>query len=413
MGWLSRFLSRGEERDAGGLQWMPNFVGMFNSVSDAGGSATADSALTFSAVWRSASILSDAMVGLPVRVLDEANEKQVDHQIPRLLHNDGDANEYMSAVAAKSAMMVNQVLWGNSYAAIERDASGLASALYPMPSRNTQPRRVNGQLFYQTNIAGQSHTLYPQDVLHIMGPLTIDGLVGLNPIEYQRQTVGLSVALEKFAAKFFSNGGNVGGIIETPPMKEEALKNFIESWRQRYAGLDNAFKIGVLTGGMKFVKTTADPAESQALDSRVHQVLEIARIFGIPPHMLGVMDKASYASIEQQNMEFYQGTVQPYVIRWEAELGRKLMAADERRRLTVSFNMDSKLRGTTRERYASYQLGRQAGFLSVNDIRTLENLPKVKGGDTLLEPLNMQPIGTADSLATDDTNAPTTGQGEK
>jgi HK97 family phage portal protein len=231
------------------------FIGMRAVDGDAGDcsiAVTDCSALSLSAVWTATQILSDALVGLPVHIRDKANAKIDDHPIAALLRNDGEANEYMDSVTFKSAMMAGVALWGNGYAYIERDGTGAPIALYPLPAGQTRARRRDGEFVYVTRVK-ESFTIAAQDVLHIRGPISFDGITALSPIEYQRQTIGLSLALERFASKFFRQGGNVGGIIETPPMKEEAQKNFIETWRAPTAGPDAAFKIAALTGGFKFI----------------------------------------------------------------------------------------------------------------------------------------------------------------
>lgn len=369
-------------------------------------------AITLSSIWSAIQILSDAVAGLPLCVrktqlpngagdgdaADASSDGELDdHPIANLLGANREANETMSSVAVKAALIANVSLWGNAYAVIGRDPDGQPNAIYPFPSSQVRPARLEGDLVYVFMPHGlPSVTVGAADVLHVLGPLTFDGITGLSPIVHQRRTVGLSLAMERFARKFFSQGGNVGGIIETPPLSKQARETFIEAWRATYSGPEAAFKIAALPAGYKFTKTTADPKESQSLESRVHQILEVSRIWRIPPHLLGVMNQASYASIEMQNMEFYQGTVQPICIRFEAELSRKLLAESEKNgkgKVSVAFNMDGKLRGTTQQRYAAYQAGRQGGWLSVNDVRKMENLPPVKGGDEYLSPVNMRPVG--------------------
>lgn len=358
---------------------------------DAGATVTYDNAPTVSAVWSALQILSDAVVGLPVQVRDDKRDSLPDHSIAKLLQNDGQASPYMSAVAFKAAMMFNVSMRGNAYARIERGDYNQPVALHFLANHRVSPVWSGTETRY---VIDGGPSVAADNVMHLLGPLTSNGCEGLSPIQYARQTVGLSMALERFAAKFFGQGGNIGGIIETGAMKKDAAKNFLETWRETYTGPAAAFKIAALTGGMKFHPTTADPENSQATPSRVHQVLEVSRVFRVPPHMLGVMDKASYASIEMQNMEFYQNTIQPYVIRWESEIVRKLLSEPERAQVKVRLNMDAKLRGTTTERYEAYKTGREGGWLSVNDIRRKEDLPEVEGGDGLLQPLNMATVGS-------------------
>jgi HK97 family phage portal protein len=398
------------------LSWASTFFGraanggLFSAIPDGhdtGITVTPENAMSVSALWSAVQLISDAYACLPLIVKDDKKKKIIDHPIASLLNTSGSANPFMSSVMARQTMMVNQLLYGNAYAMIERDPAGSPVALYPVPSRNTSVLQSgsSGELTYITTFANKTFNLTSSQMLHIPGPISFDGLIGVSPIIFHRQTVGLSLALEKFAAKFFGQGGNIGGIIETGAMKPAAAKDFLETWKATYTGPDSAWKIAALTGGMKFHQTTGKPNESQALESRVHQVREVARIYRVPPHMLGDLEKASYASAEQNYMEFYQGTMQPYIIRWEAEISRKLLLESEKNRVEVCFDMDSKLRGTTVERFKSYALsfGR---WQTANEIRDKEGMPPIDGGDRLLEPMNMQAVnailGGEDSSAASD-----------
>jgi hypothetical protein len=222
--------------------------------------------------------------------------------------------------------------------------------------------------------------------------LSFDGIMGLPPIEYARQTVGLSLATTSFASKFFANAGNVGGLISTPPMSDAALKEFARTWKERYTGLDNALKVAVLPDGYKFTPTSVDPEKGQMLATRVFQIREVARIYRVPAHMLGDTEKASYASLEVQNTEFYTQCILPWVAKLESEANRKLLLEAEKPTLECRFNMDSSARATLRERYAAHTQGIQGGFLTINEARAKEGLPPVEGGDDLLRPLNLGPV---------------------
>jgi HK97 family phage portal protein len=373
-------------------QYLPAVPGIFTAGgrSDAGVHVDELTALTASAVFACVNVISNAVASLPIHVKhkDEGTEQR-DHPVYRLLHDS--PNEFMTAATFREALMVNLLLWGNAYAYIERDELGNATALYPLRSAVTLPVRFNGGLLQYRTIVGTSiRYLNPDQVFHVMG-LTLDGITGLSPIAQARQSVGLSLALEKFAARFFSNGGNMGGILSTPPMKEEALTNFVASWKKNYTGPDNAFKVAFLPDGYKFTQTTTEPEKAQALEARINQVREIARIFRVPPHKIGDLERATFSNIEQQSIEFMQDTVQPWAVKWEQEANRKLFLEREKPSLEVRFNLDALLRADTAARYAAYNVGKQGGWLTTNEIRRREGLPPVEGGDTLLQPLNMGP----------------------
>jgi HK97 family phage portal protein len=405
MGFLSKMFGRTETRAAVG-DYLPGSVGIFGAAgfNDSGIAVTEANAVTCSAVWACVQIVSQAVASLPAHVITrDTGEKQYDHAVAKLL---AEPNEYMTAAVFRETLLANALLWGFGIAAIVRDELGIPISLYPLRSSDTRPIRTPaGELLYQTNVAGKTHYLTPDQVLYLPG-LSLDGITALSPITSARQTIGLALAMDRYAAKVFSNGGNVGGILKVPPMNDGAMKSFVASWRANYTGIDNALKVAVLPDGYDFKQTSMDPERGQMTASRTHQVLEVARYFRVPPHMLGVLDKASYASIEMQNLEFYQNTIQPHVTKLEQEANRKLLLEREKPRLEIRLNMDAMLRSTTQDRYTAYQKGRQGGWLSINDIRRKEGLPPVEGGDALLQPLNMTPVnGPAPKPAPDKTAA--------
>lgn len=390
MGLLSRLFGRSEQRAAS--DYLPaSFGGFGGGYNDSGVSVNEQTALAASAVYACCKILAEAVAQLPAHVFQKvAGVKDYAHPVARLLG--AEPNEFMTAASFREALMLNLCLYGNCYALIDRDPQGVPIGLYPLRADVTRPVRSGGLLTYQTRLGTNTVTLSPDQVLHVLN-FSFDGILGVSPIQQARQNIGLSIALERFAAKLFSNGGNVGGILKTPPLKEDALKAFVASWRANYSGLENSFRVAVLPDGYDFKQTTIDPEKGQVKDARIHQRLECASIFRIPPHFLGVLDKASYASIEMQNMEFYQGAVQPIVTRIEQECNRKLLLEREKPTHEVRFNLDAMLRASTKERLDSYAVAINNGIMTRAECRAKENLPFIAGSDVLLQPLNMTPVG--------------------
>jgi len=395
MGLLNRIFGRAETRAATtSVNYLPDYFGggFTSGYNDSGVVVSESNALAASAVYASCKILGEAVAQLPIHIYQRAEGgKDYEHPVARLLA--AEPNEFMTAATFRETLMLNLCLFGNAYAFIERDAQGVPVGLYPLRSDCTRPVRENGQLFYLTRLGSTTTTLTPDQVLHILN-FSVDGIVGISPIQQARQNIGLSIALERFAAKLFSNGGNVGGILTLPKMNEDAMKTFVASWKANYVGLENAMKVAVLENNMAFTPTTIDPEKAQVKDARIHQVLEVARIYRIPPHMLGVIDKASYASIEMQNMEFYQGAIQPIVTRFEQEANRKLLLEREKPTLEVKLNMDAMLRASTKERFDTYAIAINNGIMTRAEARAKENLPFIAGSDVLLQPLNMTQVGT-------------------
>ena len=243
-------------------------------------------------------------------------------------------------------------------------------------------------------------TLQPSDVLHIPG-LGFDGLVGYSPIAMAKNAIGMAIACEEYGAKFFANGAAPGGVLEHPGTIKDPQR-VRESWQSTFGGSGNANKIAVLEEGMKYTPIGISPEQAQFLETRKFQINEIARIFRVPPHMVGDLEKSSFSNIEQQSLEFVKYTLDPWVIRWEQSIQRSLLSKDEKAAYFVKFNLEGLLRGDYQSRMNGYAIGRQNGWMSANDIRELENLDRIPaedGGDLYLINGNMLPLKNAGAFA--------------
>jgi HK97 family phage portal protein len=282
--------------------------------------------------------------------------------------------------------MSHLLLWGNAYAQIIRDGRGRVLALYPlMPDKMTVDRASNGELFYKYQSDRGEVVMCKEMVLHIPG-LGFDGLIGYSPIAMAKNAIGMAIATEEYGSKFFSNGANPGGVLEHPGVVKDP-KRVRESWNAVYQGSSNAHRIAVLEEGMRFTSIGIPPEQAQFLETRKFQINEIARIFRIPPHMIGDLEKSSFSNIEQQSLEFVKYTLDPWVIRWEQSMQKALLSETEKSQYFIRFSVDGLLRGDYASRMAGYATGRQNGWLSTNDIRELENLnrlPEALGGDLYL-----------------------------
>ena len=282
-------------------------------------------------------------------------------------------------------------------------------ALYPlMPNRMTVDRDNKGRLYYQywrgKDEAKLSRDniviLQPSDVLHIPG-LGFDGLVGYSPIAMAKNAVGMAIACEEYGAKFFANGATPGGILEHPGIVKDPAK-VRESWNAVYQGSSNAHRIAVLEEGMKYTPIGISPEQAQFLETRKFQINEIARIFRVPPHMVGDLEKSSFSNIEQQSLEFVKYTLEPWLVRWEQAMVRSLLSKTEKEQYFIKFNVDGLLRGDYESRMNGYATARQNGWMSANDIRQLENLDRIskkEGGDLYLINGNMTKLADAGIFA--------------
>ena len=237
-------------------------------------------------------------------------------------------------------------------------------------------------------------------MFHVRG-LSLDGVTGLSPIQTHREAIGLGIATAEFGARFFSQGLNAGGALEHPHhLSQEAYTRLKESIEERNAGLSQAHRAMILEEGMKFNKLTIPPNDAQWLETRKFQVVEICRIFNIPPHKLKDLERATFSNIEEQGIEYVTDSLSPWLVCWEQAIARDLLSEEERREFFAAFKLDALLRGKTLERFQAYQAARQGGWLSVNEIRALENQNSIgEKGDIYLSPLNMMSAQQAAQLA--------------
>ena len=283
-----------------------------------------------------------------------------------------------------------------------------------MPNKMSVDRDANGKLYYTytrstdeaPTMQGMTVTLKPSDVLHIPG-LGFDGLVGYSPIAMAKNAIGMAIACEEYGAKFFANGAAPGGVLEHPGTIKDPQR-VRDSWQSTFGGSGNANKIAVLEEGMKYTPIAISPEQAQFLETRKFQINEIARIFRVPPHMVGDLEKSSFSNIEQQSLEFVKYTLDPWVVRWEQSIMRSLLSDSEKKEYFVKFNLEGLLRGDYVSRMNGYAIGRQNGWMSANDIRELENLDRIpaeEGGDLYLINGNMLPLKDAGAFADTPTDA--------
>ena len=372
-----------------------------------GKAVTERSAMQMTAVYSCVRILAEAVAGLPLHLYrykeDGGKEKALDHPLYLLLHDE--PNPEMSSFVFRETLMTHLLLWGNAYAQIIRNGKGEVIALYPlMPNRMVVDRDINGQLYYQytcsteeaPTMKGVTVNLPPSDVLHIPG-LGFDGLVGYSPIAMAKNAIGMAIACEEYGAKFFANGAAPGGVLEHPGTIKDPQR-VRESWQSTFGGSGNSNKIAVLEEGMKYTPIGISPEQAQFLETRKFQINEIARIFRVPPHMVGDLEKSSFSNIEQQSLEFVKYTLEPWLVRWEQSIQRTLFSPEEKKRYFAKFNVEGLLRGDYASRMSGYATARQNGWMSANDIRELENLDRIPtedGGDLYLINGNMLPLGNA------------------
>lgn len=373
-------------------------------------------AMQTTAVYACVRILAEAVASLPLHVYeyqDDGGKKLVhDHPLYYLLHDE--PNPEMTSFVFRETLMSHLLIWGNAYAQIIRDGAGRVLGLYPLlPDKMDVQRDDKGNIYYVYSRNSDENPTFKEygniklkaeDVLHIPG-LGFDGLIGYSPIAMAKNAVGMTLACEEYGASFFANGANPGGVLEHPGVLKDPSK-VRESWNSVYRGVSNAHKIAVLEEGMKYQQIGIPPEEAQFLETRKFQINEIARLYRIPPHMVGDLDKSSFSNIEQQSLEFVKYTLDPWVIRWEQSLQRSLLLPGEKGKYFIKLNVDGLLRGDYQSRMNGYAVGRQNGWFSANDIREMENMnpiPDEEGGNLYLINGAMTKLADAGAFAKTDT----------
>lgn len=368
-------------------------VDLFGGETSAGVNVTPRTSLQVSAVYACVRVIAEGVASLPLvlyeRLAPRGKRRATEEPTYDLLRLAPNAE--MTSFSFFELLTAHVNLWGNGYARIVRTRGGRVSSLLPLEPWTVAPRRRDGTLEYVVQTSAGPEVFDDQEVLHVRG-LGIDGLVGLSPVGLARRGIGVSVAAEEFGARFFGSGARPGGLLEHPGvLGDEARKNLRESWEALHAGPEGAHRLAILEEGMTYHALGIPPDDAQFLETRKFQVAEIARLFRVPPHLIGDLEKATFSNIEQQSIDFVTHTLRPWLVRWEQEIHRKLVPVARRATLFPEFLVDALLRGDTAARYAAYSKGRQWGWLSADDVREFENqnpLPEGRG-EIYLTPLNM------------------------
>jgi HK97 family phage portal protein len=367
---------------------------LFGRLSTASGAdVTPLTAMGVSTVYACVNRISKTVASLPLKLYrrtDGGKEPASDHPLYTLLHDA--PNPDMTSFDFRSAMQGNLTLRQNAVALIVRNGLGRVAELIPVdPTDLSFESGTAGRVGYK--IKGEQ--VDASRILHLRG-FSTNGLVGIDLLYSVREIIGLAIALQDNAARFFGNGSRPGAILEHPKvLSDEAAKRLRESFERLYKGNENAGRVAVLEEGLKYVAQRHNNNDSQFVESRKVQDNAIAQVFGIPPHKVGLLDRATFSNIEQQNIEYVQDTVLPFLRTWEQTLNAKLLTPAERTEYFFEYNADGLLRGDFKSRMEGYAIGRQWGWLNVDEIRALENLNKLPDGkgETYLEPLNMTPAG--------------------
>lgn len=392
------------------------WLGGAGSNSAAGVSVTPDSALQATAVYGCVRILAETLGMIPLNVFkrgeNNSRSKATDHPLHKLLHDS--PNERQTSIEFREMLMGHLALRGNAYAQIIFAKNGSVMELRPIHPDHIELKVLDEMRWfysYRSPISNKNFNLRSDEVLHLKG-VSLDGWTGLSPIDTLRDVVGTTMAADEHSARFFGNNARPGGVLTYPTkLNAKELQNLRESWERVHNGPQNSNKVAILEGGLKWESVSMTNEQSQFLQNRQFQITEIARIFRIPPHMIGDLTKSSFSNIEQQSQEFVTYTMMPWFVRWEQAILKSLFSEKEQQTFFAEFNTNALLRGDTTARGQYYQLARVNGWMNIDEIRELENMnPLPDGlGQTYMQPLNMKTLGEDDpSPSTEPTVEPST-----
>jgi HK97 family phage portal protein len=364
----------------------------------AGVDVSETTALNLTTVYSCIDLMASTIASLPLNVYrrtKDGKERLPEHPLYTMLHDR--VNPFMTSFSFRQAAVGHLLGWGNSYSEIQFGGRGEPIALWLLrPDKMQIVREADLSLTYHYSLPDGSTAKLPSDrILHLHG-LSFDGVVGYSPVQKARETLGLAMASLQYGAALFANNANPGTILKMPgKLGPERAKEVAMSWDATHSGLSNAHRTSVLEGGADITTIGINPEDAQFLETRKFEREEIASIFRIPPHLVGDLDHATFSNIENLAIQFCTYTLRPWLVNIEQQL-LPLFSERERQSHFAEFVMDGLLRGDTTSRHAAYATGRQWGYLSVNDIRGLENLNGIgKAGDRYLEPANMTAVPEA------------------
>jgi len=349
-------------------------------ANQAGTNITADSSLEIAAFFSAISLIADTISTLPVDSFIRYDGARKPFRPKPAWVDQPDVDQ--TKQAHYQQVLVSLMVFGNSFTLVFRDETGEIVNLVTLDPQLVQVERnaVGRKIFIYK---GEKTALTGDDIIHITDLVMPGQVRGKARIDVLKDNLGLALALQSFAARFFGQGSTAAGVIEFPgQLTREQAKNLTEGFDSRHRGYRNAHKTGVLSGGAKYVKTSVDNDQSQFLQSREFAVQDICRIFNLPPVFLGVPGTTTYASIEQLMIFLVTHTLRPYIEKLEWAYGKLLPSS-----AFLKFNVDGLLRGDFNSRMNGYSIATQGGWMSINDIHKLEDMPVVDGGDVYRVPL--------------------------
>jgi HK97 family phage portal protein len=362
-----------------------------------------------SAFWDCVKILSEDVATLPLvlyKRLEKGKTKAENHNLFKIINYK--PNEEMLIINFLEMLMTNVLLWGNAYVQKIYNKKGEIIEIYPLYSRYMEIKRdKNNNLYFRYNEPGNEKDFDKEQIINITG-LTMDGITGLSILKYARESLGLTMATEKFGASFFGSGSKPGGVLELPENGRCKDKDQVRAeWNKLYQGIGNANRIAILEGGMKYKPVGIPPEDAQFLQTRQFQIPEVCRWFRMPPHKIADLSNATFSNIEHQGIEYVSNTLRPWLVRFEKSFEAGLLNQKEIKKYFIQFSVDALLRGDFNTRMQGYATARQNGWINADEIREKEDMnpmPEGEGGEKYLVNGNMIPINEINNSKGGDKN---------
>lgn len=364
------------------------------SRNSSGVRVTPETALALPILQNCVTLLAESTAQLPCEIYER---QEGGRRVAAINHPGYDVlryqpNPFQTPYERIELLQMSAGLRGNGYEFIERREDGNISALWPLATDKTQVLKGPDLLpYYRVN--GLADPLPMRQVHHVRW-VSHNGYEGLSPIELHAEAVGLAQAVRQYTGKSFANGVTVSGVIErpkeVPAIKDKGtIDSLTDQWGQKYGGIDNAKKVALLQEGMTFKPVSMNNVDAEVVNILKLSGADAARIYKIPLPMVNDLEGANYNTVEQLLIMYVVFGLLPWIKRHEQSMMRDFLLPDDRKKYFIEFNLAGLLRGDQKTRYEAYAIGRQWGWLSVNDIRRLENMPPVEGGEVYLQPLNM------------------------
>jgi HK97 family phage portal protein len=396
---LGRLIKPTEER---AISYQSLFLSdqTFNQQSLAGVAMNQTAAMKIGVVYSAVRLIADTVSTLPLDVYYRNNGERLPFRPKPVWIDQPEADPTVGRSDFYQTIIISILLAGNSYTRILRDVSGNVLALSNLDPTRVTPRR-NGRGFIEF-VFDNSIVIAGEDMIHITDMRKAGDIAGQSRIDQLKDVLGISRALDEWSARYFGQGTVSSGIIAYPgDMTAEQADRLKEQFEKNSRGMRNAHRPNILTGGAKYERMSDDAQQAQMIEAKKFAVEEVCRVFKIQPSMLGsqVPGARAYASQEQDSVSFVTITLRPLIYKLEEAFGRLLAPISPS--AFLRFNMEGLLRGDIQSRYAAYSQGIQAGFLSINDIRRLEDLRNVEGGDVMRVPLSHVDLAAANIVETD------------